>query len=183
MNKDLVTGLKKNWFLLLVCLISICAGAFLGLTKKSAIAEDEGVYIDLPADSDASRAIDARIAKPFRKISRKEGKARAAIDRYLAENEASPRSELEEKNLYRIGNLYYASIFDYEKATLTYIQLINDYPKTDKLQMVYVALADCYSKLGDEEQEMQTYTIITQKFAVGSGAHTFASEKLKSLQK
>jgi tetratricopeptide (TPR) repeat protein len=178
-NKGIATGLKKNWFLLLACAISIGAGIFLGLTKKPIELKEAGVYIDLPADSDAAREIDARIAKPFRTVSRKESKARAAIERYVAENSAVGPGEIEEKNLYRIGNLYYASIFDYEKATLAYIQLINNYPKTDKLQMAYVALADCYAKMGDEDQEIETYTVITQKFPVGSGAHTFAMQQLE----
>ena len=73
-------------------------------------------------------------------------------------------------------------IFDYEKATLAYIQLIDKYPETDKLRMAYVALADCYNKMGDYDQEMETYKVVTQQFPADSPAHILAADKLKAVQ-
>ena len=177
MNDELIAGLKKNWYLFVFCILLIGTGVVLGLRGEDE-AEETLSSPPLVPGSDAARAVDERIAQPVRETSRREERALAAIDRYVKENAETGDGEAEEKNLYRIGNLYYASVLDYEKAALAYIELIAEYPKTDKLQMAYVALADCYHKLNDYDLEMETYRIIIQEFPSDSPAHQLASENL-----
>lgn len=178
MSEETISALKQNWHLLLLCVGLIVAGVVFGFPSTQEEPQGEGKVATTPQSPDMAQAADKNFATAFEAVPRQHQRANAAILKYEKENEESGHGPVEEQNLYRLGNIYYSILFDYEKAVFSYQTLVTEYPETDKIQMAYVALADSYEKLGQFENEMSTYDIIMQKFPSNSPAYQFAEEKL-----
>lgn len=168
---------------MLLCVGLISAGIALGFNANDVVEPpiEYTVVATSPDEisNDIANAADKNFVRPFEVVPKQQKEAKAAVLKYETENKELGSGPEVEKNLYRLGNIYYSMLFDYEKAIFYYQKLLDDYPKTDKIQMAYVALADSYSKLENFEEEMNTYDIIMEKFPENSPAYQFAHEKLR----
>ena len=168
---------------MLLCIGLIVAGVLLGFRPEVEEPIDLDAHVvAMPGEDISSAAADAadkNFSTSFEVTPRQVKEANAAIAKYEAENKELGKGPEVEKNLYRLGNIYYSMKFDYEKAIYYYSKLLEDYPETDKIQMVYVALADSYGKLEKYEEEMNMYDTIMKKFPENSPAYQFAYDKLR----
>lgn len=186
MSEDEITKnsiLKQNWHLMLLCVGLIVAGIVLGFNANEEVeAPIEHTVIATSPDelsNDMAEAADKNFVRPFDVVPKQEKEAKAAVIKYEQENTELGSGPEVEKNLYRLGNIHYSMLFDYEKAVFYYQKLVDEYPKTDKIQMAYVALADSYGKMNNYEEEMNTYDKIMEKFPENSPAYQFAHDKLR----
>lgn len=172
--------LKSNWHLICLCIGLIVVGVVMGFRPDNSEenAKDQEIFIAV----NAKKTSPDKNTNPFTMPSRKKRDATHAISKYEKEIEEYGTSLESEKNLYRIGNLYHSTLFDYEKAVFYYQRLINEYPESGKIEMVYFAIADSYDKLDNYEEEMKTYETIISAFPPESPAHQLAQEKRKGLR-
>ncbi|NDK56904.1 type IX secretion system periplasmic lipoprotein PorW/SprE [Pontibacter fetidus] len=108
------------------------------------------------------------IAAPDSTIS-PEARAQAQVQTYLQDvpltTAAMQRSEkMVEEALFTLGNIYNQNLKNTEKATETYEQLLQRFPKTEHAAETYYALYLIYNKAGNEAQKQVYYNKIKQQF-------------------
>lgn len=80
--------------------------------------------------------------------------------------------------LQAMGNLYRHSLMDYENAAWCYQQIVLNYPDYGATPVVYINLADCYEKLGDEEGVQRTYLEMMRVLPQDSREYEYARQML-----
>lgn len=98
-----------------------------------------------------------------------EARAETQVQTYLQDipltTAALLRSEkMVEEALFTLGNIYNQNLKNPEKATATYEQLLQRFPKTEHAPEVYYALYLIYSKANNETQKQAYYNKIKQQF-------------------
>ena len=81
-------------------------------------------------------------------------------------------------NLYRLANLYYSNLRDYEKASLYYEDLLQSFPDYKGLNTVYPNLVVCYQRMGNLALERHTYKRMRDYFPADSQEHRYATQNL-----
>lgn len=180
MTKDeLVEAAKDNWYFLLALVALIPAGIF------AARAGSPDVEAENLATQQAVSAALAASAQSGDVASFNRGGRTAAdeamghikgYEKEVAENWSSDETPL---NLRRIGNLYYTSLRDYDKAVENYELIIYRFPEWDGIDSFYPNLAMAYKRLGNTAMERQTYQRMIKHFPPESNYVEFAQHQLK----
>lgn len=153
MNKEFVTStLANNWYLFVV-LIGIVVAAVVMSQGGGPNSEDPSAVAAASVDA----AIDARMEESRWSSPTRDQQVLDSIDKYEEELKYNRRSSETPANLYRLANLYYSKLLDYDKASLYYEALLQEFPDYEGLQTVYPNLATCYQRSGKFELERQTY--------------------------
>jgi tetratricopeptide (TPR) repeat protein len=120
--------------------------------------------------------MESRWAKPTR-----EEEVRAAIEHYTYEIEHNGTGAETAHNVYRLANLYYSTLRDYENASVYYVTLIQDYPDYSGIQTVFANLITCYERLGKNDLRRNTLRQMMEHYGEGSEQYLFAEEQLSRL--
>ena len=176
MNKELfVSGMKSNWYLILVCLGMFVAAAAWALKPSDGGHGPIAVAAQTQpkAGSAATHPYTSRWARPTA-----QEEVQNAIEDYERELTQNRRSLDTAANLFRLGNLYYSKQQNYEQASLYYEILLQDFPQYERNNTVYPNLAACYDRLGKMDLERHTYKRMREYFSPNSQEYIYATQKL-----
>lgn len=178
MSKSLaLSSLKDNWYLVAI-VGGLLVAAVWGATRDE---ESRTEASAMAAGGDMTG--DTRGLGPRRSGSRwvaftKSERAQADIDSYEKEIRTNRDSPDTAANLFRLANLYYSNMQDYEKASLYYEDLLQNYPEFKGSGTVFPNLVVCYERLGKLALERHTYRCMLDYYPAGSQEHLFASKRL-----
>jgi len=174
-----VQALKANWHLMIVMALIIAGAAALALRptpQPSADAAAIDMQVETRTTLESHAPEKSRWAKPTRAEA-----VQDAIDHYTQEIEFNVGSEETPDNLYRLANLYYSELHDFDKASLHYLTLIQDYPDYRGMQTIYANLLNCYDQLGQPQFKRRTLEQMKAHFGEGSQEYQFAEQELRKL--
>lgn len=178
MSKSLIfSGIKDNWYLVAI-VAALLATSLWGATRKEVVAADgtlvlaSGEITAAPGGRGKS-AVQSRWVSPTR-----DAKVRADIENYHKELGVNRSSDETPANLFRLANLYYSNLQDYEKASLYYEDLIQSFPDYAGLNTVYPNLVVCYQRQANLALERSTYKRMLDYFPADSQEHLYASVHL-----
>lgn len=129
------------------------------------------------SDNSNSTPIAAPPAVSLWKSPTKSDEIRVAIDVYEHELQYNPDSANRAEDLFRTANLYYSKLQDYEKASLYYVDLLQDFPDFTGARIAYINLANCYDQLDREEFRRSTLREMMKYFGEGSEEYLIAEEE------
>ncbi len=174
-------AVKENWYLFVV----LAGLPFVAIAIGGRAADDstdassgsaEAAVVHGKGDETPTTP---RSASPFKAPQTSDEKARSSIARYERQNKQNPEGDGVALNLMRMGNLYYATLHEYEAAIQKYELLINRFPDFDRIKDVYPALAECYGRTGQTVLQSETYRRMLKEFPENSEHHKFAADRLK----
>ena len=177
MSKSLViTGMKDNWYLVAI-MAALLAAALWGATRKEvaadgALALESGEITAAPGGRGPGMA-QSRWVTPTR-----DAQLREDIDNYEHELAVNRSSDETPANLFRLANLYYSNLRDYDKASLYYEELLQNFPDYEGLNTVYPNLVVCYERLGNLPLQRNTFKRMLKYFPSDSQEHLYASVNL-----
>jgi len=177
MSKSLaLSSLKENWYLVAIIGVLLVA-AIWGATRDEAIvvATHTGATGDITGDTRGlgPKTTGSRWAAPT-----KNERVQADVDSYEKELRTNRDSPDTAANLFRLANLYYSNLQNYDKASLYYEDLLQNFPKFRGAGTVYPNLVACYERLGNLALERHTYKRMLEYFPSDSQEHLFASTRL-----
>ncbi len=108
----------------------------------------------------------------------KEENARAAIEEYIYQIEHDANGPETADNLFRVANLYYSTLLDYEKASLYYVALIQDHPEHSGVRIAFPNLITCYERLGKDDFRRNTLRDMMAFYGEGTEEYRFAEQQL-----
>lgn len=167
--------LRSNWHLISL-LVLIAASAVVMAMRPEAADTAEAMAVDTEVAvnlTDAQEAVQSRWSQATR-----DQRVQEAIDEYERELRENRDSSDTPANLYRLANLYYSKVHDYEKASLYYEALIQEFPDYQGLQTVYPNLAVCYERLGRHDLKRNTYRRMMEYYPDHSQEYAFAKQEL-----
>lgn len=177
MSKSLVIeGVKDNWYL--VAIIGALLTAALWGATRNEVAADDGLVlasgeITATPGGRGPGTVKSRWAGPTR-----DAQLRADIEGYEHELAVNRSGSDTPANLFRLANLYYSNLRNYEKASLYYEDLIQSFPDFQGLNTVYPNLAVCYERLGKLALERNTYRRMLSYYPSDSQEYLYASVNL-----
>ena len=177
MSKSLViTSMKDNWYLVAI-MAALLAAALWGATRKEVAADgtlvlESGEITAAPGGRGPSMT-KSRWVSPTR-----DAQVRADVESYEHELAVNRSSGETPANLFRLANLYYSNLRDYEKASLYYEDLIQSFPDYQGLNTVYPNLVICYQRQANLALERSTYKRMLDYFPADSQEHLYASVHL-----
>lgn len=177
MSKSLVfNGMKDNWYLIGIIAVLLTA-ALWGATRDEvvAVATADGSTGEITA-APGGRGQDqaqSRWVTPTR-----DARVRADIDGYERELAVNRSGSETAANLYRLANLYYSNLRNYERASLYYEDLLQSFPDYEGVKTVYPNLVVCYQRLGNLALERHTYKRMRDYFPADSQEHLYATQSL-----
>jgi len=169
---------RSNWHLISLMMLVLAAAGGFAVSSDDAATASTG-----PIEERVEVAVHGGNAAAYHERSRwarqtEEEDIRAAIEKYENEIRYNYASSETPANLFRLGNLYYSKLHEYEKASLHYESLLQSFPDFHGLSTVYPNLAVCYERLGDQALERHTYKRMMEYFAPESEEYDFAKMKL-----
>ena len=176
MNGEMMARiLRGNWHLISLMMLIFGAGIWMAVTPEQAdevdaMAVDSEVGVDL---TDPNLASESRWSTPT-----KDKNVAAAIEQYENDLKYNRGNEETPANLYRLANLYYSNVGDFEKASLYYEALLQEYPEFEGNKTVYPNLVLCYERLGQDELRRTTLRRMMDYFGPESQEYLFASQEL-----
>lgn len=177
MSKSLaLSSLKDNWYLVAIIGVLLAAAVW-GATRKESvvIASQVGSTGDLTGDT---RGLGPKMTRSRWKATTKTEHVQADVDSYEKELRTNRNSPDTAANLFRLANLYYSNLQDYDKASLYYEDLLQNFPKFQGIGTVYPNLVMCYERLGNLALERHTYKRMLDYYPSDSQEHLFASTYL-----
>jgi len=167
--------IRQNWYLAVLCLV------FLGLGVHEFRTNPEGPAAPKPDSFKVKQYVKpgGLVKEEPRERVTPQDKARAVISEHeqrLAEGDLSADDEAAYMNA--IGNLYLQKLRDYEKAAAQYEMLLNTHPQWGRAGGVYLKLAMCYERNGDEPRAQAVYLRMLDAFPEGSDEHQAAAVEL-----
>lgn len=178
MDRDFVVrGLKSNWHLLSLC-IGVLAAAFVWAIIEPDTRMNRPVASASTQPDRTGFPSDASVYANRWKRATKDARVTSAIKTYEWELSNNRASEETPSNLYRLGNLYYSNLQNYEKASLYYETLLKDHPDFPGNATVFPNLAACYKRLGNFALERHTYQKMIEFFPPDSQETLFARQEL-----
>ncbi len=178
MSKSLIfAGMKDNWYLVAI-VAALLAASLWGATRKEVVAADgtlvlaSGEITAAPGGRGKS-AVQSRWVSPTR-----DAKVRADIENYHKKLGVNRSSDETPANLFRLANLYYSNLQDYEKASLYYEDLIQSFPDYEGLTVVYPNLVVCYERLGKLALERSTYKRMLDYYPDDTQEYLYAGVRL-----
>ena len=174
MSKNLlIEGVKSNWYLLLLFVGLIAGGVFWAASDSESGGPVAKTASAATLDGDAGAVPTSRWQG-----TAKERDVASAIEHYEGELRYNRNSSETPANLYRLANLYYSDVRDYEKAALYYEALLQEFPTYPGNTTVYPNLSACYQRLGNPDLERQTYRRMLDFYPADSQERAFARQKL-----
>ena len=176
MDGELMTRmLRSNWHLISLLVLILSAGVWMALSPDQpegvdAMAVDSEVGVAL---TDPNLTVQSRWSTPT-----KDKKVATAIEEYENELKYNRGNEETPANLYRLANLYYSNVRDYDKAILYYEALLQEYPQFEGNKTVYPNLVACYERLGKDELRRTTLRRMMEYFGSDSQEYLFAKQEL-----
>lgn len=175
-NEGMLTKIvRSNWHLVSLLVLIVVSASVMAFRPKSAdtaeaMTADTEVAVDLNGDG-ASRP--SRWAEPTR-----DQRLKNEIEHYETELRTNHESSETPANLYRLANLYYSNLQDYDKASLYYESLIQQFPDYPGLKTVYPNLVVCYERLGKHDLKRNTYRRMMEYFGPDSQEYLWAKQAL-----
>ena len=174
MSKSLVfKGMKDNWYLVAIIAVLLTAAVW-GATRDEAAAE--GTLVRSTGETTAApgghgpHQAQSKWTAPTRNAH-----LRADIDNYERELAVNRNGSETPANLYRLANLYYSNLRNYERASLYYEDLLQSFPDYKGLNTVYPNLVVCYQRQGNLALERHTYKRMLDYYPADSQEHLFAT--------
>jgi tetratricopeptide (TPR) repeat protein len=167
--------LRGNWHLISLMMLICGAGIWMAVTPEKA-GDVDAVSVDTEMTTnltDPDLEVDSRWSTPT-----KDKKVAAAIEQYESELKYNRGNEDTPHNLYRLANLYYSSVGDFDKAALYYEALIQEHPDYEGIKNVYPNLVACYERLGEDELRRATLRRMMEYFGPNSQEYVFAKQEL-----
>ncbi len=167
--------LRGNWHLMSLMVLIFAAGIWMAISPEKADDVDA-----MPIDSEIATILtDPNLTSESRwSTPTKDEEVAAAIEKYENELKYNRGNEETPANLYRLANLYYSSVPDYEKASLYYEALIQEHPNYEGIKNVYPNLVACYERLGKDELRRATLRRMMDHFGPDSQEYLFAKQEL-----
>jgi tetratricopeptide (TPR) repeat protein len=171
----MVRMLRGNWHLLSLMVLIFAAGVWMAVSPEKsdevdAMAVDTEVGTDL---TDPNLKVESRWSTPT-----KDKQVDAAIEEYENELKYNRGNEETPANLYRLANLYYSNVHNYDKAALYYEALLQEFPQYEGNKNVYPNLAMCYERLGNDDLRRTTLRRMMDYFGTDSQEYLFAKQEL-----
>lgn len=168
---------RGNWHLLGLMVLICGVGTWMAMSPKQdggvdAVGVDMEIQSNLSA-GDPNLQVESRWATPTR-----DKKTAIAIEQYENELKYNRGNEDTPANLFRLANLYFAEVHDYEKASNYYEALIQEYPDYRALSTAYRNLVVCYERLGKQEVCRSTLHRMMDHFGPESQEYLFAKQEL-----
>lgn len=174
---ELGERMKRSWPLWALAGFVFVASVVLWLvpgSKAKASASALDVHVEVQTNlSGPVVSTESRWAEPT-----KTDKVQAAIEQYTQAIEHDAGSPETADNVYRLANLYYSTLLDYEKASLYYVTLIQDYPEYSGIQTAFANLVTCYERLGKTELRRSALRQMMEYYGEGTEEYLFANEQL-----
>lgn len=186
-NSELTQALKQNWYLLAACAVLVVGGIVYGLTQGGDSGTDEGALVseetefqDLNADSPAGVSANENFVKRTGTSNAKGKEGQKLEKEYLAKlQDASLSDDEYALTLFRLANVYYSALDDYDSAITYFEELIDGYPNYVRTKDAWKYLADCHNRNGDFDQEIAVYNQMITKFPEDSDLNKWAREQLQ----
>lgn len=176
-ERSIHTRLQQTWplvglggFVLVSCVALWFAPG--GKAKASATTANN-IQVEVQTNLDGPVRTKSPWANPTR-----EDEVRAAIEQYTYELEHNGGGAEAADNLYRLANLYYSTLLDYEKASLYYVTLVQDYPEYSGIQTAFANLVTCYERLGKVDLRRSALRQMMDYYGEGTEEYLFAKEQL-----
>ncbi len=178
MSKSLIfSGIKDNWYLVAL-MGGLLAASLWGATRKEVVAADGTLVLASGEITAAPGGRGPRVTQSRWVSPTRDAKVREDIDNYHKELAVNRSSDETPANLFRLANLYYSNLRDYEKASLYYEDLIQSFPDYQGLNTVYPNLVICYQRQANLALERSTYKRMLDYFPADSQEHLYASVHL-----
>ena len=185
-EESFLGALKKNWFLMIPSVILIALGFVLGNWSQWSYdrsrSEGKTDVMQLPASSPAARAANENFVKQPIGTGRNKRMGRRFERKYLAQlEEMKPSDEDYPLTIFRLGNVYYSTLRDYEKAAPYFQEIVDNHPEYGRMREVLTYLADCFAKNGERSKEIALYEDLMSEYPPDSELYTWAEEQLASM--
>lgn len=179
MEYGIGTFVKENWWLALLPVVLVIVGIQKGFVTEEVPQPGLAVpnNVGIPGYSPMAVSADENFNRNYL-TNKQEVDAKEALTQYQQAYKEALSDDDKELNLLRMGNVCYHILFDYEQAILHYSDLIDRHPKTTHLETSYLAIADCYAKLGKSIEETSTYNTMLEKLPGSTPGHDYAKEKI-----
>ena len=178
MSKSLVfKGMKDNWYLVAIIAVLLTAAVW-GATREEAVAAEGTLNLAAGEMTAAPGGRGPHQAQSKWTAPTRDARLRADIDNYERELAVNRSGSETPANLYRLANLYYSNLRDYEKASLYYEDLLQSFPDYKGLNTVYPNLVVCYQRMGNLALERHTYKRMRDYFPADSQEHLYATQNL-----
>ena len=185
-EKTFAAALKKNWYLMIPSVVLIVLGFFLGSWPRDLFDanRNEGVtdMVQLPPGSPAAEAADRNFVKRPVGAGRSLREGMEEERRYLAQLETlKPEDEEYPLTFFRLGNVYYSVLREYEKAVPYFQEIVDNFPEHQRADTALRFLADCYVKSGNRSAEIALYEELMEKHPWESELHKWAERQLRNM--
>jgi tetratricopeptide (TPR) repeat protein len=169
---------RGNWHLISLMVVVIVVAAGFALSSDDAAKASTG---DIEERTEI--AMNGGNADAYHEQSRwarqtEEENVKEAIENYENELRYNHGGSETAANLYRLGNLYFSKLHDYEKASTHYESLLQQFPNYSGNITVYPNLVTCYERLGDLALTRHTYKRMMEYFGPDSEEYAYAKMKL-----
>jgi tetratricopeptide (TPR) repeat protein len=173
--------LKQNGLLVAVALAFVGVGLYWAVMRPEAVTAttssggvvQSNVDQPLPKHIAQTQVAPSRWAHPSRS-----GDVQSSVVYYETQLANDPDSEATPANLFRLGNLYYSNLLDWDKASTYYERLLQEYPDYPNNNTVFPNLAACYKRMGNFELERYTYKRMMEYFPPHTQDYAFAKSQL-----
>ncbi len=176
MDADMVSRIVRgNWHLISLMVLIAGAGVWMAMSPdKSGDADAMAIESEVATNLSATEVtVDSRWSQPS-----KDKQVSQAIEKYEDELKYNRGNEETPANLYRLANLYYSNVGDYDKAALYYEALLQEYPNYEGNKNVYPNLAACYERTGQSELHRGVLRRMMEFFSPESQEYIFAKQEL-----
>lgn len=184
-NNELSEAFKKNWYILAISAVLVLGGIAYGVMsggepEEVTLASEDDEFQELNSDSPTGASANENFVKRSSSVSNNEKQGLQKEKEYLAKLEDATLSDEEYGlTLYRLANVYYSALGEYETAIGYFRQVVDDYPNHTRAKDSWRYMADCYSKLEQPDEEIKVYNEMLRKYPEGSEQHTWARRKLQ----
>lgn len=167
--------LRGNWHLISLMMLIVGAAVWMSVQpKKSDDVDAMSVDVEMRTHlGNSDFAVESRWSQPT-----KDKQVALAIEQYEDELKYNRGNEETPANLFRLANLYYSNVQDYEKASTYYEALIQEYPNDVNIKNVYPNLVACYERLDRPELRRTTLRRMMEYFGPDSQEYLFAKQEL-----
>lgn len=183
MSSEFIVGLKKNKYLLGFSALLIVAGVVFGFRGGEQVDDTIGETVPLPTVVDPNSVLGQNLNQdfqmPFQNTTpRRTKNAESAVARFEKIVEESEDEEEVATAMFRIGNINYSILYDYDNAVFYYQKFIDEFPNHVKALTAYACLADSYHKMDNLTDELQVYKTMMQSLPKDSDGYAWAEAQL-----
>lgn len=178
MSKSLaLSSLKDNWYLVAI-IGGLLVAAVWGATREEVVVASGMLHLSAGEITGDTGGLGPRTSGSRWMAFTKNERVQADVESYEKELRTNRESPDTAANLFRLANLYYSNLQDYEKASLYYEDLLQNFPKFIGAGTVFPNLVICYERLGNLALERHTYKRMLDYYPSDSQEHLFASTRL-----